>query len=177
MATFLPRDHEIIEGTATLRTLLLELAGSGPPEDELYDACAMLGRVIAQQRGSPTLASRTIDHASEALGAVQPGWLVGARAAVSEGFFTALVELERAEAMNGWEFPRCTVATGHDSIAIVAGHPASEHDVLVAWADRAAKGAALRGVRRAVVDGPEAPRRAIAEALRLAGIEVVEPEG
>jgi hypothetical protein len=171
--TFSVRDHEVVEGTRSIRTLIVDLALRDPADDELYDACASLGRAIAHQKGSPTLASGTIDHASEALDAVRAEWLAGARAAVCEGFSTTLVEMARTQGLKAWEFPHCTVPLGSDAIAIAAGHPADEREVLDAWAARAAKSAALLGVRRAVVSGPRAPRLSMTEALTVAGIEVV----
>jgi|HubBroStandDraft_1064217.scaffolds.fasta_scaffold05843_3 hypothetical protein len=173
-ATFSPRDHEVIDATFSIRALIVELARRDPIDDDLYDACASLGRLVARQHGSPTLASATIDHACAALGASAAPWRVGARAAVCEGFSAALRETIRAETLTAWEFPRCAVALEDASIAIAAGHPGAEREVLEAWAARAATSAALRGIRRAFVGGPERSRRAMAEALSVAGIEVVD---
>jgi hypothetical protein len=174
-ATCSLRDHEIIEGTFSIRALIIELARREPADDDLYDACACLGRLVARQHGSPTLASVAIDHAREALGeCVEAAWLVGARAAACEGFFGELVEMARADALGAWEFPRCAVTVAVNEIAIAAGHPADERDVLEAWAARAAKSAALLGVRRAFLSGRDGPRRAMMEALGVAGIEVVD---
>jgi hypothetical protein len=174
-ATCSLRDHEIIEQTFSIRALIIELAKREPADDDLYDACACLGRLVARQHGSPTLASVAIDHAREALGgSVEAAWLVGARAAACEGFSGELAEMERAEALRAWEFPRCAVTVTASEIAIAAGHPADEREVLEAWAARAAKAAALLGVRRAFVSGRDAPRRAMVEALDVAGIEVVD---
>jgi hypothetical protein len=174
-ATGAARDHEIIEATFSIRALIIELAKREPVDDDLYDACACLGRLVARQRGSATLASVAIDHAREALGGVvEAAWIVGARAAACEGFSGELVEMERADALGAWEFPRCAVRVAASDIAIAAGHPADERDVLEAWAARAAKAAALLGVRRAFVSGRDGPRRALAEALSVAGIEVVD---
>ena len=175
-ATCSLRDHEIIEGTFSIRALNLELAKREPADDDLYDACACLGRLVARQHGSPTLASVAIDHAREALGgSVKAAWLVGARAAACEGFSGERTDMERADALSAWEFPRCAVPVAASEIAIAAGHPADERDVLEAWAARAAKSAALLGVRRAFVSGRDEPRRAMVEALGVAGIEVVDP--
>jgi hypothetical protein len=133
-----------------------------------------LGRLVAHQHGSPTLASATIDHACEALGAFEAPWRVGARAVVCEAFCATLCEMARAEVLNAWEFPRCAVAVDGDTIAIAAGHPVAEREVLEAWAARAAKSASHRGIRRALVSGPEGPRRAMMYALSVAGIDVVD---
>jgi hypothetical protein len=173
-ATFSIRDHEIIDATFSIRALIVELARRDPVDDDFYDACASLGRIVAREHGSPTLASATIDHACTALGASTAPWRGGARAAVCEGFSAALRETIHAETLSAWEFPRCVVAIDDTSIAIAAGHPVAEREVLEAWAARAAKSAAGRGIRRAFVSGPEGPRRAMAEALSVAGIDVVD---
>ncbi len=156
----------------SIRALIIELAQRQPGDEELYDACAMLGRLVARQGGSPTLAASTIDHAHEALGAVQATWLVGARAAVCEGFSAGLVELAAVRAQGAWEFPHCAIALGAASVAIAAGHPSDDRELLEGWAARAARSAALLGIRRAFLSGREAPRRAMGEALSVAGIEV-----
>jgi hypothetical protein len=172
-ATFSLRDHEVIDATLSIRALIVELARREPVDDDLYDACASLGRLVARQHGSPTLASATIDHACTALGVTTATWRVGARAAVWEGFSATLRETIRAETLGAWEFPRCVVSIDDTSIAVAAGHPIAEREVLEAWAARTAKSAAIHGIRRAFVSGPEGPRRAMAEALSVAGIEVV----
>ncbi len=173
-ATFALRDHEVIDATSSIRTLIIELARRDPVDDDLYDACASLGRLVAYQHGSPTLASATVDHACEALGVLGAPWRVGARAAVCEAFSAALCEMERAESLSAWEFPRCAVTIDSGTIAIAAGHPVAEREVLEAWAARAAKSAALLGIRRAFVGGAEGPRRAMTDALSVAGIDVLD---
>lgn len=117
------------------------------------------------------MASLTIDHACEALGTPGAPWMAPARAAVAEGFAMALTEEARREAASGWEFPGCAVALGEGALALAAGHPSDDDEVLAAWAARVANAAALKGVRRAIVAGPEQPRAALAEALAIAGIE------
>jgi len=182
----LPADREIIDASASLRSLIVDLVLAAGPADELYDACAMLGRMLAQRGGSPTLASVTLDHAAEALDArdgtspALPGrgrnldaaWLVPSRAALAEGFAAQLVEQARREAMAAWEYPACAVPLGEAALAIAAGHPSDDDEVLAAWAGRVAKAAALQGIRRAVVSGGERARAALLEALGLVGIEV-----
>jgi hypothetical protein len=166
-------DHDVIRNSVSLRRLIIDLALRNPVDDDLYDACAGLGRLIAQQNGSPSLASATIHHACDALDSVAAPWLAGARAALYEAFSASLVEMARAEAIKGWEFPGCAVDVGDRTVAIAAGHPGGEPEELQAWAGRTAKAAARRGVRRAIVDGPDAPRAAMVEALAVLGIEVV----
>lgn len=168
----LPADHEIVDAAATIRALILDVVLAGGPEDELYDAAAVLGRVIAQRGGSPTLASATLDHAADVLDARSAPWLVPARAAVAEGFAATLVEGAQLEAMRTWEFPRCAVPLGQAGLAICAGHPSDDDEVLAGWAARVAKAAALAGVRRAVLSGGERASAALVDALSLVGIEV-----
>jgi hypothetical protein len=174
----LPADREIIESSMALRALILDLAvssSSGPPEDELYDACAMLGRLIAERHGSPTLASVTLDHASLALGSRGAPWIPAARAAVVEGFAAALVEGARSEALRSWEFPRCTVplrdAAGEGpTIAIAANYPSDDTEAVAEWAAGVAQAAALGGIRKAFVSG--GARGALIDALGIVGIKV-----
>lgn len=170
-AAVLPADREVIEQTASVRALIVELA-SGAPTDELYDACAVLGRLIAQNHGSPTLAALTIDHAASTLGDPQAPWKSPARAAVVEAFAAALVDSTRRDAHAAWEFPRCAVAIGDRTIAVAAAYPAEDDQEIAAWVDRVAKAAALQGTKTAFVSGPEAVRTRMIDALILAGIEV-----
>jgi hypothetical protein len=131
-----------------------------------------MGRLISQRGGSPTLASATLDHACEAMSTPSAPWLVPARAALAEGFAAALIEGVRAEDVRSWEFPACAVPLGEAAVAIAAGHPSDDDEVLAAWADRVANGATARGVRRAVVAGNDRARAAVIDALALVGIEV-----
>jgi hypothetical protein len=167
----LPADREIIEASAALRGLIVDLLLAHSAEDELYDACAMLGNLIAARGGSPTYASATLDGASEALGAVGAAWLVPARAAVVEAFAAALAESARREADRGWEFPCCAVPLGQAAVAIAAGLPSDDDEQIAAWAARVAKAAALSGVRRAVISGGARACDALLDAFGLVGIE------
>ena len=171
----LPADREIVEASESPRALIVELAIAGGPEDELYDACLVWGRLVGQRGGSPTFASSSLDHAAEALGAGSAPWLAAARAAVAEGFVAAMVEDARDEAVRSWEYPNCVVPLGEAALAIAAGHPSDDEEVLAAWAARVAKAAAMSGVRRAVVAGGERARAALLDALGLVGIEVHAP--
>lgn len=170
-AAVLPSDHRIVDASTSLRALIVDLALSAGPDDEIYDACAVLGRLIAQRGGSPTLASLTIDNACEALGLPHAHWMAPARSAVAEGFAMALTEEGKREAERGWEFPCCAVDLGEGALAFAAGHPSDDDEVLAAWAARVANAAVLKGARRALVAGPEGPRAALAEALFVVGIE------
>jgi len=170
----LPADREVVEASSNARSLIVELVLAGGSEDELYDACAVLGRLIAQRGGSPTLASATLDHAAGSLEAEAPPWLVPARAALAEGFAATLIEDAQRQAMQAWEFPSCAVPLGQAALAVAAGHPSDDDEVVAAWAGRVAKSAALAGVRRAVVSGSERACAALVDAMTLVGIEVHE---
>jgi hypothetical protein len=168
----IPADREVIGASATVRALIVDLVLTDAHKDELFDACAVLGRLIAERGGSPTLASVTVDHAAGALGAGEAPWVVSARAALAEGFASVLIESARREAMQAWEFPSCAVPLGEAALAIAAGHPSDDDGVLASWAARVAREAALRGIRRVVVAGGERACAALVDALYLVGIEV-----
>jgi hypothetical protein len=171
-SALLPADDSIIDDSRSLRTLILELAHGGDGERELYSACAMLGRVIGVQGGSPTLASLTIDHAREVLAQANPRWVPHARAALAEGFVTALRERVEGELLGSWEYPRCAVPLPDHALAIAANHPSDDAEELSGWAARAAKAAALAGIRKVVVAGREPARTAVIDALRVVGVAV-----
>lgn len=168
----LTADRRAIEESASVRALIVELAGSDHGADELFDACAVLGRLIGQHRASPTLAALTIDHAAAVLGDADARWTPPARAAVVEGFAAALVDATRDDACAAWEFPRCAVTVGDRTIAVAAGYPAEDDQDAAAWVDRVAKAAALQGVKTAFVSGSEPLRRRMIDALVLAGVDV-----
>jgi hypothetical protein len=173
----LPADRAIIESAASLRGLVLDAVRTGRDADELYDACSLLGRAIAQHGGSPTFASATLDGVAEVIAetagtAARGGaWLVPARAALVEGFAATLAEAARREVARAWEYPACAVALGEAGVAIAAGYPPDDDEDLSAWAARVAKAAALSGVRRAVVAGSRPACAALLDAMGLVGIE------
>jgi hypothetical protein len=167
----LSADRPCIDGSMAVRSLIVELVLSGGADDELYDACAVLGRLIGQRGGSPTLVATTIEHVCLALGTRDAAWILPARAAVAEGFAMALVENAARKAQEAWEFPDCSVRLGEGALAIAAGNPSDDDEVLAAWAARVANAAALEGIRRAIVSGRERPRTAVIEALGFVGIE------
>ncbi|HEY2511005.1 MAG TPA: hypothetical protein VGI39_09125, partial [Polyangiaceae bacterium] len=146
----LPADRELIDASGNVRFLIVELVLAGGPTDELFDACAVLGRFIAQRGGSPTLASATLDHLADATGAADALWLAPGRAALAEGFAATVMDDVRREAHRAWEFPSCAVPLGQAAFAIVASHPSEDEEVVSAWAARVAKAAARAGARRAV---------------------------
>jgi hypothetical protein len=168
----LPADRDIIADSEAVRALIVDLVVGETTSDELFDACAVLGRLIARHQGSPTLAALTIDHACEALGAVAPGWLAPARAAVAEGFADALLDVSHTQARDAWEYPRCAVAIGNGAVAIATSYPSDDRELIDEWAARVARSVALDGFRGAVVAGHERGRRAMTEALAIVGVDV-----
>ncbi|MGH7272057.1 MAG: hypothetical protein ACREJ3_16630 [Polyangiaceae bacterium] len=175
--SLVPEDHRFIEDSSALRALIVELAaGRGPagedlPVDDLYDACGVIGRMIAQSGGSPTLASALIDHASETIDARGAAWIAPARAAVAEGFAAALVEGVERRALEAWEYPRCAVSLDAGAIAVTASYPCEDPEAIAEWAARVAKAIALGGARRAFVSGDA--RGALVDALAFVGVLVV----
>jgi hypothetical protein len=186
----LPVDHEIIESTRALRTLVVELLHDGDrasedaaPARDLFNACAMLGRMIAERGGSPTGTIATMLHAERALKLeaseagpereVRDARWFSARAALAEGFAAARTEMARKDAASAWEYPRCAVSLGESVLAIAAGYPEDDGEALAAWAGRVANSAVLGGARRAIVSGREDAKRALVDALSTVGVEVV----
>jgi hypothetical protein len=166
----LATDHEAIDASRSIRALIVDFARGGGADEEIYDACAALGRVIAEHRGSATLASSTIDNASAALGTREAPWVAHGRAAVVEAFTFTLVEKATLDGFRSWEFPACAVPLPDGSVAIAAGHPSNEAEDLAAWAARIANAVAIKGVRRAIIAGPGRARRALEEAFDVVGI-------
>jgi hypothetical protein len=167
-------DREIVDASGPVRAVIAGFALAGGSDEEIYDACAALGRFIAQRGGSPTLAAVTVDHAGDALGVRPAAWLGPGRAAVAEGFTRALLERAQQDALQSWAFPRCAVALPGGVIAIAAGFPSDDPELLGEWAARVANAAALQGARRAFVAGPVAARAAVEDALDVAGIEIAK---
>ena len=168
----LPVDHEIIDSTAAARTLVIECLRRAVPDRDLFHACAVLGRLVAERGGSPTLASSTMDGAAESIGTDATPWLVATRAALAEGFAAARVDMARRDASAAWDYPRCSVRIDNETIAIVAGYPEDDGEALAAWAGRVAHGVALGGARRAIVAGGDVARLALADALTLVGVKI-----
>jgi hypothetical protein len=168
----LPADNAMIDDSLAVRALIVDRVLADGPCDELYDACAVLGRVLAQHGASPTLASAMVDHLADTLDGPHAAWVAPARGALAEGFASALMETARREAIQTWEFPSCVVPLGQASLAIAAGHPSDDDEALAAWAARVAKGAALQGTRRAIVAGSERACSALIDALSIVGVEV-----
>jgi len=77
-------DHEVIDSTAAARALVLELVLSYGASRDLFNACAVLGRLTAERGGSPTLATIALEGAHEAVGPTDDAaWLEPARAALA----------------------------------------------------------------------------------------------
>jgi hypothetical protein len=170
-----PADREVIEGSASLRAFVVERArarATDLSDDELFDACALLGRRIARAGGSVTLATWTAHHASEAMRTPGAEWVRAAGAALAEGYVAETLDRARLAALDAWEFPRCVVPLGADVVAIAASYPSDDAEALSEWAARVARAAAVRGVRKAFVAGPATA--AVADALTLAGIELAK---
>jgi hypothetical protein len=168
----LPEDREAIAQSAGVRALVVDLVTSGADPDEVFDACAVLGRLVAQHRGSPTLAASMIDHAADALSARGAAWVEPARASLVEAFTADSVSQAVAAALQTWEFPHCTVPLGPGAIAVAAGYPCDDREALGTWAARVAQASALQGVRQATVAGPDPARCALAEAFATVGVHV-----
>gem|GEM_PF-946434 len=180
----LPIDHDIIDATSGIRGLIVEgLLGAtegatdvepASVDKDLFHACLVFGRLIAEAGGSPTLAACTIDGARAALAEKDAPW-PSARAAVAEGFAAAQADQAKRDASSAWEYPRCAAAVDESTAAIVAGFPEEDGAAITAWADRVASGVLRSGARRAIVSGRDAPRAAVIASLTSAGIDVVEP--
>ncbi len=165
-------DNETIAASAPQRAVIARFALAGGADEEIYDACASLGRFIAERGGSATLASATIDHAADALGVRPAAWIAPGRAALVEGFTRTLLERMQHDALRSWDFPSCTVLLPDDVIAVAAGFPSDDAELLGEWAASVAKAAALQGVRQAFVAGPESARAALEDAFDVVGIKI-----
>jgi hypothetical protein len=177
LRALVPLDHAVIDATDGARAFVVEqILAEG--HADLYDAWLILGRLLAVRGGSPTLAAGTLDGALAALppaerDGAEGTWAASARAALAEGFDAGRMEAARGEALATWDFPRCAVRVDDATTAFAAAPPDDDADAVSAWAARTALAAQRARVRRAIIDGPDAPRRALADALSLAGIELV----
>jgi hypothetical protein len=169
---FLPGDKAAIDATRGARAILVETLKERGAHADLFHACAVLGRLIAERGGSPSLASSVIDTAREALPELDAETARAARGALSEGFVAARAEIARTDAMARWEHPGCAVPLENASVAIAAGYPDDDDDALAAWAARVASAVARAGFRTAVVAGGEKARAQLLDALELAGVKV-----
>lgn len=163
---------------------MLELLARPGPGRDLYNACARLGRLLADAGASPSLAVATLDGAVRALEergiTSEEARVPPARASVAEGYFAVTIEGERAAARQAWEYPACAVRVAKDTVAIVAGYPADDGEALADWSARVALSVSRAGYKRAILEGSEAARAELAQALSLVGIELSlpsEPKG
>jgi hypothetical protein len=172
-------DREAIGTTDAARALVLELLVRPGAGRDLYNACARLGRLLAEAGASPSLAVATVDGAARALSelgiASGPERLSPARASVAEGYFAVTVEGERTAARSAWEYPSCAVRVSKDTVAIAAGYPADDGEALADWSARVALSVSRDAYKRALVSGPPAAAAELAQALSLVGIELAEP--
>ena len=171
-----PEDHAAIDATQAARALVVTRLLADGGHADLFHACLVLGRLIAENGGTPTLAAATMDGAIEETG-VQGAWLVSARASLAEGYAAARIDKARVDAMRAWDFPRCAVRIDKTTMGFVAGPPDEDDDALGEWAARVAVKAVRAKVRRARVSGGEKARRVLEEALDLSGIAILsDPE-
>src|SRR5687768_11028558 len=95
-----PTDREAIRATEAARALVVELFDR--PARDLYNACALMGRLLADAGASPSLAVSTIDGLARALGDTKTAYdetrIAPARASVAEGYVSALRDVERDNA-------------------------------------------------------------------------------
>jgi hypothetical protein len=169
---FLAADRAVIELTREPRALVVEHVREQAAHADLFHACAVLGRLIAEAGGSPSLASSTMDSAQAVLPELDRKLARSARAALAEGFAAAREEIAHAEAAARWEFPGCAVPLENASVAIAAGYPEGDEDALAGWAARVASEVARAGYRRALLAGGEKARARLFDALELAGVKV-----
>jgi hypothetical protein len=170
-------DREAIRASDPPRALVLELLARPGPVRDLYNACARLGRLLADAGASPSLAVATIDGAMDALRelgvAVDTARLSPARASVAEGYFAVTIESERTASRRTWEYPGCAVRVAKTTVAIVAGYPADDGEALADWSARVALAVSRDGYEQAILSGSEAARAELGQALTLVGVELV----
>jgi hypothetical protein len=164
-----PADQLAIQSTESARSLVIELLRAGAERD-LWNACAQLGRMLAAEGASPSLAAATIDDAAIAAGVTDPSRIAPARASLLEGYVAAVREAERAAAAAAWDYPHCVVAIDDGVVAVACGRPADDADALTAWAERVASKLSKAKVKRAILSGGDAARAELASALELVGI-------
>lgn len=167
-------DRDAIEATESARSLVLDLLARPGPARDLYNACARLGRLMADAGASPSLAVATLDgaaHALESVGVpVDEARIAPARASIAEGYFAVTVEGERLAARKAWEYPGCSVRVASDTVAIAAGFPEDDGDALADWAARVALAVSRDGYKRVILSGEGAAKRELVQALSLLGV-------
>ena len=170
-------DRHVIRATEACRSLVLEHLGPAAPARDLFNACATLGRLMAEAGASPSLAAGTIDgavRAIDACGARFDAARVGAaRSSLFEGYVAALRDAERTASLAAWEWPACAVPLGEGIVAIACGFPSDDADALTAWAARVAGKLVKTKVRRVVLSGNQAAQAELGSAVELVGIAIV----
>ncbi len=161
-------DRRAIAATENARASVLEYSGA----DALH-AWAVLGRLMADADASPTLVARTVDALLTAAPGTRDGAL--AQAALLEAFVAGQREAIELRMADRWRFPRCVVRIDDSTAAVAASFPSEDADELGRWADQVASGLAKLGVRRVHVDGNGAAQAALADALSVAGIDLLRP--
>jgi hypothetical protein len=170
----IPADREIVEATRSIRALICDEALSHGKGRDVLSALARLGRMIGERGGSPTLVASTADGLFDAL-KTEAGTLdhVHARVALAEGFAAALFDIARVEALATWAPPHCVVRIDENTVAIAAGFPDDDHELLAAWSARVTQWVLADKKRNAIVTGRPAAVHALVDALSLVGITLI----
>jgi len=167
-----PADHLALRSTEPARSLVGELLCAGAERD-LWNACATLGRMLADEGASPSLAAGSIDNAARALGISDVTRIGPARASLLEGYVGAARDAERRGGVMTWDYPHCVVSLQDGVVAVACGRPfgdGDDSDALTAWAERVASKLSKAGVKRAVLQGNDPAKAELASALELVGI-------
>jgi hypothetical protein len=172
----IPVDREIVEATRALRALICEEAVAHRTGREILSAWTRLGRMIGERGGSPTLIASTADGLFAALGDRASGVdILHARRVLAEGFAAAARDDAHAEMLASWEPPHCIVRIDATTVAITAGFPDDDHELLEAWAARVTQFVLADKKRNAIVSGRDEAVRALVDALTLVGVTLVSP--
>ncbi len=170
-------DRQVIGTTEACRSLVLEHFDPAAPARDLFNACATLGRLMAEGGASPSLASGTIDGAVRALDACaapfDPARVGAARSSLFEGYVAAVRDAERTASLAAWDWPACAVPLGEGILAVACGFPSDDADALTAWAARIAGRLVKAKVRRVILSGNEAARAELGSAVELVGIAIL----
>lgn len=164
-----PADHLALRSTEPARSLVIELLAGGAERD-LWNACARLGQMLADEGASPSLASGMIDNAAFAASISDVARVGPARASLLEGYVAAVRESERSSAAATWDYPNCVVKIEDGIVAVACSRPTDDADALTAWAERVASKLSKAKVKRAILEGGDIARSELASALELVGI-------
>lgn len=172
-----PADHDVVRSTEAARSLVLDLFDASAPARDLFNACARLGRLMAEAGGSPSLVAGAIDSAVQALsdaGLPCDERRIGpARASLLEGYVAVVRERERATALASWEYPSCVVPIDDDAVAVACGYPTDDAEPLTEWASRIAGKLVKAKTRRVRLSGSPEAVAEVESAVTLVGITVV----